>query len=530
MQFETLLEVFENHNNEVPDKNAFTYFNNTPYTYKYLWSQINSFASFLIKNRIKNKELVIISIGNSEEFFSAFYGVQRAGGIAVPVFPESGVDRIIGLAKFCNSNKIIISEKYSEEKKILLKEREFFKSIIEIEKTLNTKPQEIYPIVESEDIAFIQFTSGSSGNPKGVQISHSNIITNIKQMIVGMKITKKDSFVSWLPVYHDMGLILMTMVPFYLALDLTLLPTGLIYFRTWLEIIEEKKATFTAAPDFAYRYCLIFIKNSQEYNLSSLRVALNAAEPIRSTTIKNFEKNYNLKNVLLPAYGLAEATVGVSCSTPGTKIITDKRGFVSVGKPFPKIEISIWNNDIKLEHSEQGEIRIKSPANTTGYLNNTESTKNLFDKEMNIKTGDIGYLDEFGNCFIIGREKNIIIHGGINIASREIEEVIEEYPFIRRSAAIGIDNGSIAGEQVYIFIELKLSKNKLKTTDFFEEINNKVINKFYNSFGFRPGRVYQLKLNTIPMTYNGKIKYFQLQELYKNGNLRNNNSILYPDY
>ncbi len=530
MQFETLLEVIENHNKYTPEKIAFTYYNDAPCTYRNLWNHINSFTSFLINSGLKNKEAVIISIGNSGEFFSAFYGVQQAGGIAVPVFPESGADRIIGLAEFCNSDKIIISEKYSEEKRNLLDEKGFFKSIIEIEKTLNTKPLEVYPVVESDDIAFIQFTSGSSGNPKGVQISHSNIITNIKQMIVGMKITNKDNFVSWLPVYHDMGLILMTMVPFYLALDLALLPTGLIYFRTWLEIIEEKRATFTAAPDFAYRYCLIFIKNSQEYNLSSLRVALNAAEPVRSSTIENFEEKFNLKNVLLPAYGLAEATVGVSCSAPGTEIITDKRGFVSVGKPFHEIEISIWNNNMKLKHSEQGEIRIKSPANTTGYINNTESTKNLFDNEMNIKTGDIGYFDESGNCFIIGREKNIIIHGGINIASREIEEVIDKFPFVRRSAAIGIDNGSIAGEQVFIFIEIKLSKSKLKTTEFLEEINNKVINRFYNSFGFRPGRVYLLKLNTIPMTYNAKIKYFQLQELYTNGTLRDNYSILHPDY
>jgi acyl-CoA synthetase (AMP-forming)/AMP-acid ligase II len=528
----TLLHVLENKAIETPEYIAFTFYQDSPCTYAYLWRQINKVAALMIDRGLKPKGRVIIAIPNSSHFFCAFYGVQRAGATAVPVFPGSGVDRIIKLAEICSANFILITNDFDPEKRETLEQQaaQCGRIVILLVDGEQQNQKIKFPEIEPQDVSFIQFTSGSQGSPKGVQLTHANLITNIKQMISGMQITSEDIFVSWLPIYHDMGLILMTMVPLYLGIELTMLPTGLNYLKSWLSTITQKKATFTAAPDFAYRLCLIYIKNPGNYDLSTLRVALNAAEPVRASTIHRFESKFNIKNKILPAYGLAEATVGVSCWQPGKEVKIDKRGFVSVGNPFPDVEINVMNENIPAKINEIGEIYIRSKANTIGYCCNSEANNHLFDQSGFIRTGDLGYIDIDGDFFIVGRKKNIIIQGGINISAREIEEVMDQLPFTRRSAAIGIDRGSTEGEQVYVFIEVNLNRTQLKTDAILTDIAVKAVHSFHDDFGFRPGRVYLLKTGSIPMTYNGKIKYTELKNQYLNKTLKKKNRVLFPDY
>lgn len=530
---ETLITILEQRALTTPHQVAFHFFNNQSYTFAALWWGICNVASFLLNRGVSRQTRVIVAIPNSVEFFFAFYGVQWAGGVAVPAFPGLGTDRILSLAGLADASVILVSKDFSEDKLMTLRHHAAEKGIevFGVEECRDEGGNSNFPEVDTGCTAFIQFTSGSTGDPKGVELSHGNLLTNIRQMIAGMEITKDDSFVSWLPVYHDMGLILMTMVPFYLGIPLTILPTGLNYLDTWMRTIGDTKATFTAAPDFAYRLCLLVVKQKEDLDLSSLRVALNAAEPVRSTTIRQFEDAFSLKNVLLPAYGLAEATVGVCCWKPGLPIKTDARGFVSVGKPFPNIQLKIVSDQDQLElpPTETGEILIKSPANTRGYYKNHQATEALFTSEGYIKTGDLGYLDEVGDLFVVGRKKNIIIQGGRNLSSREIEELIDSFPFVRRCAAVGIDRGRLEGEQAYIFIELRLPGKSLNDRDILEEYAIDVVEAFHQAFGFRPGRVIFTKRSTIPITPNGKIKYQQLKTLYLENSLQNKGQILFPD-
>jgi len=355
-------------------------------------------------------------------------------------------------------------------------------------------------------------------------------MANINQMIDGMEISKKDVFVNWLPVYHDMGLILMTMVPFYLGLELVILPTGILQIRNWLKSIQDNQGTFTAAPDFAYRLCLLYIKDPSKYDISSLRVALNAAEPVRSSTITSFEKKFKLKNVMLPAYGLAEASVGVCGWKPGRKIKVDDRGFVSVGSPFPDIRMEIMDDHKKVKTGEIGEIWVQSRSNTSGYYKNTEATRELLGGGGFIRTGDLGYMDIDGDYYIVGRKKNIIKQAGINIAAREVEELLDPISFVRRSAALGIDQGRTQGEQVYIFLEVNLKRSLEQQQEILKDMTIEVVQRFKDTFDFTPGRVYLLKARSIPMTYNGKIRYQELKDLYISGSLRAENLILFPEY
>jgi acyl-CoA synthetase (AMP-forming)/AMP-acid ligase II len=487
-------------------------------------------AAHLLELGIDRGDRIIIVLPNSHEFFLSFYGVQRARAIAVPVFPGLGPTHILSMAKLCGARAAVVPSTTPEEQLAVHREGAAGQdlAVITVAESDDHATVAGYPRIAPDDVAFIQYTSGSTGDPKGVQLSHRNLLTNAEQMIAGMEITPDDVFVSWLPVYHDMGLILMTIVPFLLAADLVLLPTSLKDVHPWLDAIQRNAATFTAGPDFAYRLCVRHTENPEDYDLSSLRVALNAAEPVRAHTIAEFEAAFGLENVVTAGYGLAEATVGVSMSPPRTPVKTGQRGSVSVGPPFPGIELAIVQDGRELGPGEIGEIMVKSPANSRGYYKNPEATRNLFWRPDYIATGDLGYLDEEGHLFVVGRQKNTIICAGRTLYPQEIQELVDTTPTVRYSAAVGIDRGGIQGEQVYIFAEIR--EHQTTPEDEFQTAVMHIVNGFHARFGLRPGRVYLVKPKTIPLTHNGKIRHARLKEMYLAGDLRKAGQLVYPDY
>jgi acyl-CoA synthetase (AMP-forming)/AMP-acid ligase II len=201
-----------------------------------------------------------------------------------------------------------------------------------------------------------------------------------------------------------------------------------------------------------------------------------------------------------------------------------------VGKPFPGMKMRIFKNGRPAGPGDIGEIRVKSRANTDGYYSNSRATRALFDKEDFIKTGDLGYVDSAGDYYIVGRKKNIIIQEGHNISSREVEEFIDAFPYVRRSAAVGIDRGGPEGEQAHLFLEMNWSRAQQEKPEAGEELIVEVVRRFKGMFGFRPGRVYLLKPRSIPMTFNGKIRYSQLKTIFRDGSLRAGGRIIFPAY
>lgn len=533
--WKNLLDILNLRGKESPDQDSFQFPGQPSVTFGRFRAAVSAWASELRRKGLKECDRVLIALPNSPEFFYIFYAAMLAGGTAVPVFPGSGADRIFKLAQLSESSFICVSATMPQSKIARLKLLAKAKGInfLVLTKPLPRIQENLNPTIPPQRTAFIQFTSGSLGDPKGVQISHRSLVINIRQMIQGFSITDKDKFVSWLPVFHDMGLILMTMVPLYLGSKFFQLPSSIHYLSSWLKAIEKERGTFTAAPDFAYRMCLAYIADPENYDLSSLRVALNAAEPVRSSTIRRFEKTFRIKDILCPAYGLAEATVGVSGWRPGKTIRVDKQGCVSVGRPFPEVDCRIvpesqWGQPL-LENT-LGEIRFKSPSATSGYFHNPDATKKLFDDEGYLKTGDLGYLDGDGNLFVAGRKKNVIIHGGHTISAREIEEWADDLPQIRRSAALGIDRGGAAGEQVFLFLEARIKPGHGRNTGTAENLVREAVSRFHDVFGFRPGRIYILRPRSIPLTTNGKIRYSELKRLYFSNELKELDLILYPEF
>ncbi|MBN2044489.1 MAG: AMP-binding protein [Anaerolineales bacterium] len=526
-RFQTLIEMLAVRAIETGSRPAFT-FKETSVTFRQLWEGVNHFGSYLLKKGMQPGERVLTALPNGPEFFYAFYGIQRAGGIAVPVFPLAGPERIIAIAQLCDAHKVVVPSMLPGDQLAQLREiaRAADLDVLITAERAGTSQDSDFPEIRPEQVAFLQYTSGSTGNPKGVIITQANLLTNVRQMIAGMEITPEDVFVSWLPVYHDMGLILKTMVPFYLAAELFLLPTNLRDVKPWLEAIEEHKGTFTAAPDFAYR--LVLRKTEPfEYDLSCLRVALNAAEPVRETTITSFHQHFGLKNVMVAGYGLAEATVGVSMWPPGTPNRIDAKGAPSVGVPFPGVEAAIVCGDQFQSPGQLGEITIRSTANSLGYFNNQAENEKLFWKDGYLLSGDLGYLDADGYLYIISRKKNILKRSGVTISPWEIEEVVDRRGEVRYSAAIGIDRGSVEGEQIVLFAEIRNGEQMPDQAR--HELAVGIVADIHDYMGFRPARVYLLKPKGIPLTDNGKVQHVRLRELFINGSLRQRGVILYPE-
>ncbi len=499
-------------------------------TFGRLWRDIDGVASTLIERGLEPGDRVVLVFPNGLDFFAAFFGVQRAGGVAVPIFPDSGFERVTDIASHCGAAAVMTSALLPEDKRnrIAGLGAATGLTVLSPADCSATPTTADLPVPDPRQLAYLQYTSGSTGNPKGVELTHGDLVTNIHQMISGFEITDDDVFVSWLPVSHDMGLILMTLTPLLLAARMVLMPTSVGSIRRWMTAIAEHRGTFTAAPDFAYRIALRTAPKTGALDLGCLRVALNAAEPVRAGTVTAFESRFGLDPTIVPAYGLAEATVGVAGRRPGAPIKIDGRGLVSVGKPFPGVELEIHGDGGLVERGGIGEIVVRSPAATSGYFRNPEATAELLDAEGGIRTGDMGYLDDDGELTIVGRKKSIIIQAGRTIAPQEIEETVDELDFVRRSAAVGIDRGGPEGEQAWVFVELRPADEARPERH--PEMVVEVVRAIRNRLGRRPGRVYLLGARTIPTTHNGKVRHLNLRDEYLAGTLRADGRIVYPEH
>lgn len=527
-QVRTLVEMLERRVALTPERAAFVWESEQP-TYAQLWERVSRLAAHLRGLGVGHGDRVVLVLPNGPEFFYGFHAALWLGAIAVPAFPGAAPERIAGRARLCGARLVVVPSEAPPEQVRELESAglESGLRVTSFAASASAPALDERAAVAPDDVAMLQYTSGSTGDPKGVQLSHDNLVTNVRQLIAGMRITEAEVFVSWLPVYHDMGLILKTLVPFYLGARLILLPTSLTNVRTWLQAIQEHRASFTAAPDFAYRLCLRSIRDPGSYDLSSLRVALNAAEPVRESTIMAFEKAFGLERVMVAGYGLAEATVGVAMWPPGSRPAVDARGLVSVGPPFPRVEVKIVAEDGRtLGPGEIGSILIRSAANTRGYWENPEATAQLLREDGYLDSGDLGCLDKGGNLYIAGRKKNIIITAGRNLAPREIEELVDTFPAVRYSAAIGVDKGHVEGEQAFVFAELR----RPLTEEASGELSVAIVEKLHAQLGLRPGRVYLVKPRAIPRTYNGKVQYELLKARYADGSLRAEGLIQFPDY
>jgi acyl-CoA synthetase (AMP-forming)/AMP-acid ligase II len=510
----TLTEMMRRRAALSPGQQYFQLYDETV-TYGRLWEQSGRYAAGLARAGVRAGDKICLIYPTCAEFFYTFFGALRVGAVPVPLYPTLGVETTAAI--FRDSEAVAVAtigwfRTGVDESCALAPNVRMVLEPPDLELDLPAPPA---AAATADDLAFLQYTSGSTGRPRGVMLTHRNVVSTIHFMAEGAGITADDRVVSWLPLYHDMGLIGCAFTPPLLATPIWLLPPDLRNPRQWLTLVTEIRATFTVSPDFGYRNCVRNVRDTTGLDLGSLKAALSGAEPVRQSTIEAFESHFGLKRVISPCYGLAEATLAVAIWPRGVPLRLDASGrFLSVGQPCRGVSVRILapldEGTDERPAGVEGEICVKSPGVMKGYYNNPEATERVLMPGGWLRTGDLGFVDTEGYLFVTGRLKDLIILGGQNVVPADIEEVVDRIDGVRYSAAVGIDSERTGTQRLYVVAEVR-SQNT--ASDEVHELIRAIVSRVHRSSGHRPARVILVGPSTIPKTSSGKIQHARLVQM-----------------
>ncbi len=518
----TLTELMRRRADVSPEAPYFHLYGETV-TYGRLWAQSARYAANLAAHGVRAGDKVCLIYPTCAEFFFTFFGALRIGAIPVPLYPTLGVDATGAILR--DSETAVVTTigwfRSGVDKSVALAPN--VRAVLEPpDLDLDATPP---ALVEAgpDELAFLQYTSGSTGQPRGVMLTHDNIVQTCHFMALAAGLTPADRVVSWLPLYHDMGLIGLSFTPPLMAAPVWLLPPDLRSPRQWLELITEVRATFTVSPDFGYRNCVRNVRDTSDLDLTSLKAALSGAEPVRLSTIDGFESHFGIKNVIAPCYGLAEATLAVAVHPLATPVRADPSGrFVSVGVPCRGVSVRIVPRaedgpPVALAAGLDGEIQVRSPGVMKGYYNNPEATARVLSPDGWLRTGDLGMLDGDGRLYVTGRIKDVMILGGDNVIPADIEEVVDGVPGVRYSAAVGLESERTGTQRLHVVAEVR---SESAAPDDYHGLVREIVHRVHEARGHRPARVLLVRSGTIPKTSSGKIQRSRLVEMLQENALR----------
>jgi acyl-CoA synthetase (AMP-forming)/AMP-acid ligase II len=480
-------------------------------TYGRLWRESARYAAGLAKAGVGREDKVCLIYPTCAEFFYTFVATLRLGAVPVPLYPTLGVEATANI--FRDSEATVVAtigwfRKGVEESRAAAAT---VRHVLEPSDLEVDSPPPPPPAARPEDLAFIQYTSGSTGHPRGVMLSHANVVRTVESMAEAAGLTREDVVVSWLPLYHDMGLIGCSFTPPTTGAPLYLLPPDLKNPRVWLELIGRVRATLTVSPDFGYRNCVRNIHDPTGLDLSSLKQALSGAEPVRLSTIQAFEAKFGVENLIAPCYGLAEATLAVAIWPRKTPLRLDASGkFLSVGRPCRGVSVRIMDGERVLAAGAEGEVCVKGPGVMQGYYNNPEATRRVLSPDGWLRTGDLGFLDAEGYLYISGRLKDLIIVGGENVVPSDIEEIVDHVPGVRYSAAVGVESARTGSQRLHVVAEVR---DQGADAPVMSLLVREIVQRVHHGRGHRPARVLLVKPGTIPKTSSGKIQRSRLGEM-----------------
>ena len=519
-------------------------------SYQALRQGAEAVAAGLQGHDVQPGQTVAIMLPTGREYFYSFYGVLLAGAIPVPIYPPARLsqieDHLRRHAGILNNAAVTLLITVPEARSLarLLKSHVESLGIVATPQELSTSGVGFVRVAsKAEDIALLQYTSGSTGNPKGVVLTHANLLANIRAMGQAIQADSSDVFVSWLPLYHDMGLIGAWLGSLYYAFPLIVMSplTFLARPERWLWAIHRHHGSLSAAPNFAYELCLRKIDDDaiKGLDLSCWRIAFNGAEPVSPDTIHNFQQRfgrYGLRpETLAPSYGLAESAVGLSFPSPGHGPIIDRikrepfmRGgqavpadedepdalrFVACGQPLPGHSIRIVDSaDRELGDREEGRLEFRGPSATSGYFRNPEETRRLF-RDGWLDSGDLAYTAA-GNIYLTGRAKDIIIRAGRNIYPYELEEAVGNIVGIRKGgvAVFGSPDPATGTERLVV-----LAETSERGPTALDRLRDQINVLAMSLLGEPPDDVVLAQPHTVLITPSGKIRRAASRELYEKG-------------
>ncbi|MBV9360488.1 MAG: AMP-binding protein, partial [Betaproteobacteria bacterium] len=546
----TLTEALEFHLERQPDRLTVQFYEEQSITYRQLWDRSLGYAAKLSDAGLTPGQTVAIMLPTSAEYLYCFYGTLLAGGIPVPLYPparlttiEDHLTRHVGILKSAGAALMVTIPEAKPLAWLLRAQVESLRAVL-VPEDFTAEGKGFSPVRSGGgQIGFLQYTSGSTGQPKGVVLTHENLLANVRAMGKAARAGSADVFVSWLPLYHDMGLIGGCFATMYLGFPVVLMSPLAFLSRPsqWLRAIHRHRGTISGGPNFSYELCLRRIPDHEleGLDLSSWRFAFNGAEPVSPETMIQFEQRFGKygfgRNVMSPVYGLAEASVGLAFTPPGERWHVDSLDrerfstsgeavdaspsdpaplkVVACGNVIPDHDLRVVDGaGLELPDRSEGQLQFRGPSATSGYFRNAQATKGLFDGEW-VNTGDRAYLDQ-GRLYITGREKDIIIRGGRNISPYELEESVGDLAGIRRGCVAVFGSPDPAGGTERVVV---LAETRERDAARHQELKTRINELAIGLIGAPVDDIVLAPPHTVPKTSSGKIRRVAAREYYERG-------------
>ncbi|MBD2690471.1 non-ribosomal peptide synthetase [Anabaena catenula] len=478
------------------------------------------------------------------DYLAAFFGCLYAGVVAVPAYPprnHRNTPRILSILKDAQAAIVLTTTTILQQIQSLL----VGKTDINLRwlTTDDIQPDIAFdwhePPINSDTLAFLQYTSGSTGTPKGVMLTHGNLIHNATTTYTCMEHSRQSKFITWLPIYHDMGLIGGVLQPLYGGFPCIMMSPAAFLQRPyrWLKAISDYRGTTSGAPNFAYELCIEKITPEQRstLDLSSWSVAFNGAEPIRQETLERFAHTFAecgfRPEAFYPCYGMAEATLMVSGTVKSALVTTkqlrknalesnhiidaainedDSIALVGCGRVVPQQQIVIADPETltRCATDEVGEIWVCGPSIGHGYWNRPEETAQTFHAYLQdtgegpfLRTGDLGFLYN-GELFITGRAKDLIIIRGRNLYPQDIELTAERSHKMLRAGSVAAFAVEVEKEEQLVVVQ----ELEFRAKPNIEEVTAAIRQVITEEHEIQVYAVVLIKAGTIPKTSSGKIQ------------------------
>ena len=563
----TLVDLLRSRSFEQSHRQAYTFLHDgeteeIDLTYAELDGQARSIAAQLQAAGMAG-ERVLLLYPPGLSYIAAFLGCLYAGAVAVPVYSPRANRTLVRLqaimedaqAKMALTTRAVFSrmEPLLTQAPALNDLNWFSTDDIPIDMAVDLAKAWKDPDIDRNTLALLQYTSGSTGKPKGVKVSHGNLMHNQEMIRRAFRQTPQSVIVSWLPLYHDMGLIGGVLQPLFVGARCILMSPASFLQRParWFQAVSHYRATTSGGPNFAYDMCVrkISVAERAEFDLSSWSVAFNGSEPVRAETMERFAEAFGAcgfrQTAFYPCYGLAEATLFVSGAAevrpPLVKTIdadalanhhvvesssseSATRSLVGCGTAFLEQEIVIVDPESLTPRGpdEIGEIWIAGESVAKGYWNRPEETAETFaahlantnDKSF-LRTGDLGFIRD-SELFVTGRLKDLIIIRGRNLYPQDIERTVEQCdPALRRgnSAAFSVD---MEGEERLVVIQ-ELERRASSNLD---EVLGRIRQAVIEEHEIRPHVLMLVAAGSIPKTSSGKLQRRACREMFLSGSLK----------
>jgi acyl-CoA synthetase (AMP-forming)/AMP-acid ligase II len=529
-------------------------------TFAELQRRAYSAASRVVQYTVKGDRAILL-VPTGLDFIVAFFGCLAAGVIAVPLMVPrrtAARDSSEAVIADCKPSVLITTSEVIETRpEVAERYRNRGVPLLTVSDMDCTRavPHVSLPGISEEDIALLQYTSGSTSTPKGVVVRHCNLLANLEMVRLAMSNTEHSTSVGWVPLYHDMGLMMGVTQPLYLgATSVLMSPAGFMQRPLkWLRTIHRYRAEVTSAPNFAFDLCTARFDFGQMdgIDLSCWKLALNGAEPVRGDTIARFTKTFAPygfgAGTMYPGYGLAEATLLVSGGVRGIMPITrrvsrsslqngkiaepvaanDTQSVVSCGRSVAGQQIAIVDpaTRSRMAGLRVGEIWVNGPNVTSGYWGNPAATAETFKARITgesgsdwLRTGDLGFLDDDGQLFITGRLKDVIIIRGLNHYPQDIERTVQDsHPALRRDCGAAFMVTDEADNQRLVVVQ-EIERTRRRNADL-EAISRCVRQAVTRQHEIAVEMVVLIPSGSLPKTTSGKVQRSLTRKLWQEDSL-----------